>query len=159
MCSSDLIGCIAIGFVVFQFFKEKIFAVEGKFDPSHAIGVPMGVAAGVTSTFANGAGPVIAMFLIPQRLPKDVFVGTNALIFAFINSIKLVFFVPRSIVTVETLKWTAWFALAIPAGVALGIWMNQRLSERWFTRLIYLFTFLTGVQLIIGFDLSRVFGK
>ena len=65
------IGIICIGFVLFQLAKEKIFAAEGTFAPNHAIGVPCGIGAGITSTFANGAGPLVAMFLIPQRLSKE----------------------------------------------------------------------------------------
>ena len=34
------IGGMAVAFVVFQLVKEKIFAAEGAFAPSHAVGVP-----------------------------------------------------------------------------------------------------------------------
>ncbi len=47
---------------------------------------------GITSTFAHGAGPLAAIFLIPQRLPKEIFVGPNVLLFAWVNCIKLPFF-------------------------------------------------------------------
>ena len=59
-----------------QVIKERILAAEGTFKPNHRIGAPFGIAAGVTSTFAHGAGPVVTMFLVPQRLPKQIFVGT-----------------------------------------------------------------------------------
>lgn len=62
------IGLIAVTFVLFQLVKEKIFQAEGTFAPKHRIGV----ASGITSTFARGAGPFISMFLIPQRLPTTV---------------------------------------------------------------------------------------
>ena len=38
----------------------------------------------------------------------------------------------------------------IPIGVALGVWLNRRVPERWFMRLVYLFTFLTGLQLVFA---------
>ena len=142
------IGVIAIGFVIFQLFKEKIFRAEGAFEPNHAIGLPLGTAAGITSTFANGAGPVIAMFLIPQRLAKEIYVGTNTLIFTCINLLKLVFFVPVGIVTADTAKASAALVLFVPLGVWMGLWLNRRVSERWFVRLIYVLTFLAGLQLL-----------
>jgi len=86
------IGLIAVAFVLFQFVKEILFRAEGTFAPNHAVGVPCGVAAGATSTLAHGAGPVITIFLMPQRLSKEVFVGTNVLLFTWINWIKLPFF-------------------------------------------------------------------
>jgi uncharacterized protein len=144
------IGIIAMGFVLFQLAKEKIFAAEGEFAPNHRIGIPCGILAGITSTFANGAGPVISMFMIPQRLPKAIYVGTTALIFWWINSIKLVAFVPKGLVTWETLKYGAIFLPVIPVGVWLGVWLNRRVPERWFMRLVYAFTFLTGLRLVLS---------
>jgi uncharacterized protein len=141
------IGLISMGFVLFQLAKEKIFAAEGNFAPNHAIGIPCGIVAGITSTFANGAGPVISMFLIPQNLPKLTYVGTNALIFCCINWIKLLIFIPKGIVTRETLGYGAMFLPIIPIGVWLGVWLNRRVPEKWFIRLVYLFTFLTGLHL------------
>lgn len=142
------IGAISMGFVLFQLAKEKIFAAEGKFAPNHTVGVPCGVVAGITSTFANGAGPVISMFLIPQNLPKMIYVGTNALIFCCINWIKFFIFVPKGIITRETLLYGAAYVPVIPIGVWLGVLLNRRVPERWFIRLVYLFTFLTGLHLV-----------
>src|ERR1041385_1201390 len=114
------IGVISMAFVLFQLAKEKIFAAEGRFAPNHAIGVPCGVVAAVTSTFANGAGPVISMFLIAQEVPKDIYVGTMALIFCSINWIKLLTFIPKQIVTLETLRADLMYLPLIPIGVWVG---------------------------------------
>jgi uncharacterized membrane protein YfcA len=144
------IGLLSMAFVIFQLAKEKIFAAERSFAPNHAVGIPCGILAGVTSTFANGAGPVISMFLIPQRLPKVTYVATNALIFAWINWIKLAVFLPKRLITAETLVYGVWFVPIIPLGVWLGVWLNKRVPERWFTRLVYAFTFLTGLHLALS---------
>ncbi|HVR35954.1 MAG TPA: sulfite exporter TauE/SafE family protein [Methylomirabilota bacterium] len=160
------IGILAVSFVLFQITKERIFKAEGAFQPNHAIGIPCGIGAGITSSFAHGAGPVISVFLIPQRLPKEVYVGTTVLVFTVINWIKVPFFcldrtmidlpflIPRAIITVETLITSLWFLPLIPAGVWLGVWLNRRFSERWFLRAVYLLTFLAGVQLIFNFNLT-----
>lgn len=145
------IGLLAVTFVAFHVVKEWIFKAEGAFEPNHAIGLPCGVGAGITSTFAHGAGPVISMFLIPQRLPKEIFVGTNVLIFTWVNWIKLPFFLGNHIITPETLVISAWYFPLIPVGVWLGVWLNRRVSEGLFAQLIYLFTFLAGLQLIFNF--------
>jgi uncharacterized protein len=143
------IGIISMGFVLFQLAKEKIFAAEGTFAPNHLIGIPCGIIAGITSTFANGAGPVISMFLIPQALPKLIYVGTNTLVFTCINWIKLLIFIPKHIITRETLLHGAAFLPIIPIGVWLGVWLNKRVPEKWFIRLVYTFTFLTGLHLAL----------
>ena len=152
------IGVLAVAFVLFQLVKERIFAAEGAFAPSHAVGVPCGVGAGVTSTFAHGAGPVVAMFLIPQRMPKEIYVGTTVAVFAWVNWIKLPFFAGQGIITRETLLTGLYYSPLVPLGVWLGVWLNRKFSERLFLKLVYMLTFLAGVQLIFDFDLSKLFG-
>lgn len=142
------IGAICLGFVLFQVCKERIFRAEGTFAPNHVLGVPCGIAAGITSTFANGAGPVIAMFLIPQNLSKEVYVGTTVLVFVWINWIKFVFFVPAKIITGETLLHSLTLLVFVPLGVWAGLRLNRLIPERLFLKLVYLFTFLTGMELI-----------
>lgn len=163
------IGCIAVGFVGFQIVKEKIFAAEGAFQPNHAVGVPLGLATGITSTFAHGAGPIVSMFLIPQRLPKEVFVATNVLIFTFVNWLKMPFFcidraqinlpvfAKESLITKHTLLMSLWFLPLIPVGVWIGIWLNRRFSERAFFKFVYAALFITGLELIFRFE--RLWGR
>jgi hypothetical protein len=149
------IGLLAVAFVVFQLVKELIFRAEGTFAPNHQVGIPCGIGAGITSSFAHGAAPVVAVFLIPQRLPKEIFVGTTVLIFTWINWIKLPFFVAGDIINARTLTQSLFYLPLVPVGVWVGVWLNRRVSQILFIRLIYLFTFLTGLQLV--FDLRRLF--
>ena len=149
------IGTLAVAFVLFQLVKEKIFRAEGAFAPKHAVGVPCGIGAGITSTFAHGAGPVVSLFLIPQNMSKELYVGTTVLVFTWINWIKLPFFIHQGIITRETLLTGLYYFPLVPLGVWLGVWLNRRLSERLFLRMVYLFTFLTGLQLIFNFNVGR----
>lgn len=144
------IGALAMAFVAFQLIKEKVFAAEGAFAPNHKIGQPIGLLAGVTSTFANAAGPVIALFLLPQQMPKATFVATNIFIFCWINWIKLFVFLPKQIVTRETLLANVPYLPLIPIGVLAGIWLNNRIPERHFRTIVYTFTFLTGLKLALS---------
>ena len=150
------IGLIAVLFVLFQFVKDRIFRAEGVFAPNHRIGVPCGIAAGITSTFAHGAGPVVSIFLIPQQLTKEVFMGTSILIFTWVNWIKLPFFGWAGIITRETL-WTGLCYLPlVPVGVWLGVWMNRRCPEKAFLKVVYVTLFLAGLQLMFNFDLGKL---
>lgn len=145
-----IIGLLAIVFVVFQLSKEYIFRSTAPFQPNHLLGFPCGIGAGVTSTFAHGAGPVVSLFLIPQRLPKEIFVGTTVLVFTWINWIKVPFFVANGIINQHTLKIGAAFFLLVPLGVWIGVWMNRRISDKHFPKIIYALTFLTGLHLVIN---------
>lgn len=153
---SVAIGVIAVLFVLFQLAREKIFAMEGAFAPNHKVGIPCGVTTGITSTFAHGAGPVVSMFLIPQRMPKEIYMGTSVLVFAWVNWIKMPFFLSQQIITRETLLTGLYYFPLVPVGVWLGVWMNRRCSERGFLRVVYILVLLAGVQLITGFSLNRL---
>ena len=150
------IGALAVAFVVFQFVKEKIWRAEGAFAPNHLVGIPCGIGAGVTSTFAHGAGPIVSLFLIPQQMPKETYVGTTVLVFTWINWIKLPFFLYQGIITRETLLTGLYYLPIIPVGVWLGVWLNRKISEQLFLRLVYAMTLLTGLQLLLNFNFARL---
>ena len=163
------IGVIAVLFALFQYSKEYLFRSTTAFLPNYKVGLPCGIGMGITSSFAHGAGPVGAMFLIPQRLPKEIFVGTTVLVFAWVNWIKLPFFyvdrsminlpvfAPHALITPATLLTSAKFFPLVPLGVWIGIWLNRRVSEAMFLKVIYTILLLTGVQLIFDFDLAAPF--
>ena len=158
------IGCIAVTFVLFQLVKERIFRAEGTFAPNHRVGVPIGLATGITSTFAHGAGPIISMFLIPQRLPKEIFVATNVLIFTYVNWLKMPFFIidrtqinlpvfaSHALITRQTLLTSLIFFPLVPLGVWIGVWLNKKISEKAFMRVVFVFLFVTGLELIFKFE-------
>ena len=164
-----VIGFLAVGFVGFQIFRDWIVEKEKVFRPNYKVGFLFGLATGLTSTFAHGAGPVVTMFLLPQRLPKQLFVGTMVLIFTCVNWLKMPFYcldqqaIPWSwlpseaIINRHTLPWSFLFMPWIPVGVWLGVRLNRWFPEIWFQRVIYLLLFLTGLQLIFHFDLADWF--
>lgn len=146
---SIIIGGLAVGFVIFQVLKEKVFKNGTPFVPGYGTGTAAGVGAGLTSTFAHGAGPMVNLFMIPQRLPKVEFTSTRVLIFTWINWIKMPFFIGWGLVTLETVKWSAAYLPLVPLGVALGVWLNRKIPEATFRVIILAATALAGVYLII----------
>jgi hypothetical protein len=104
------------------------------------------------------------MFLIPQRLPKEIYVATNVLIFTFVNWLKMPFFcidraqmdlpifAAHPLITRETLITSAIFFPLVPLGVWIGVWMNRRISEGAFMKVVFAFLFVTGLELIFQFE-------
>ncbi len=148
-----LLGCIAIGFVIFHIQRSRIIR-----DPSDSAANEtreplwwswlIGIISGLTSTFAHGAGPVVAIYLVPKNLPKAVFVGTNALIFSIINWMKVPFFIQKEFITVETLKWNLGLFWLVPLGVLAGVFLHGRVSEKLFRNVVLVTTFLAGGKLL-----------
>lgn len=162
-----VIGVIAVLFVVFQLSREHLFKAGKPFQPNHRLGIPCGVSMGVVSTFAHGAGPLGALFLVPQRMPKELFVGSTVLVFTWVNWLKMPFFVidrtmvnlpifvKHSMVNADTLWMSLKLFPLVPVGVWIGVWLNRRCSEAGFIKVVLGFLFLTGLQLIFNFDLAK----
>ena len=64
---------------------------------------------------AHAGGPPFQIYVMPQRLPRDVFVGTGAILFAAINWIKVPPYAALGQFTAENL---ATSAVLLPLAVA-----------------------------------------
>ncbi len=103
-----------------------------------------GCIAAVSSTLAHGAGPIIATYLIPLQLDRQLYVGTCATYFFLLNTGKL----PSYGLTGQFQHVSPLFALRflpiVLAGALFGVWINRRMSDKLFTRVVYITTFLLG---------------
>ena len=115
---------------------------------SAAAGVFWGAAAGFTSTLAQAGAPPFQVFVLPQRLPKLTLVGTNVVLFAAINVLKLG---PYFALGQFSAKGLATSAVLMPLAVAtnfLGIWLVRITPTRLFYRIAYVLVFLISLALI-----------
>ena len=145
------IGVLAIGFVAFQVMRAVILGLLERRQhlPGVVQGVLMGAMSGFTSTLIHAGGPPVAIYMLPQKMPRDQYVGTTVIFFAIVNVLKLIPYSGLGLLHVG--QWSTILLLAPFAfiGVRLGVWLNRRFSEIWFTRLIYAILLITGIQLIL----------
>lgn len=144
------IGVLSVLFVVFQATRALIVGALTGRRPRSGEGLLMGALAGFTSTLAHAGGPPTAIYLLPQRLPRELFVGTTVIFFASINLIKLVPYYELGLLRSGNLATTLLLAPLSYVGVRLGILLSRRFEERWFSRVVYAILLLTGAQLIGG---------
>ncbi len=127
--------------------------------PTWPVSLPVGLASGVTSTLAHAAGPMLTMYLLAQRLEKRVFVGTTGRMYFIFNSVKVVFLIwIAGVLTLDTFKYGIWLMVLAPFGVRLGSWLNRKVSEKWFVRLIHIFLVVVAGKLIYDGIGELVFG-
>jgi uncharacterized membrane protein YfcA len=141
----------AIGLVL-----TVLLVVRNRFHP-HAVyrprpweGVLVGVAAGVSSTIAHAAGPILALYLLAQRLEKTSFVATSGVFFTVNNLLKVPPYVATGLVDGSTLALSLRFAPAIPLGIAAGWWLNRLLPQRHFDAVVAGLMVLTSLHLLFG---------
>jgi hypothetical protein len=92
----------------------------------------MGLLAGTTTMVANAAGPVMMIYLLAMRLPKEEFIGTSAWFFFFVNWIKVPFSAALGLITVPSLLLDAVLAGGVLAGAAAGILAARRIPQKAF---------------------------
>ncbi len=144
------IGILSLLFVAFQVGRGFILGHAEKRAPGRLEGTVMGAVTGFTSTISHSGGPPLAIYLLPQRFSKHIYVGTSAVFFAVTNALKLV---PYALLgLLKTGNWTTIVMLAplCYIGVKIGVYLNRRFNETWFMRLVYAMLFLSGVQLILS---------
>ena len=112
-----------------------------------------GAVAGFTSMIAHAGGPPFQIYVIPQRLPREVFVGTGVVFFALVNLIKVPPYLALGQFTAENLLTSAvLFPLAIAATWA-GVQLVRRVSGERFYDIVYALLLLLGCKLV--FDGGR----
>jgi hypothetical protein len=109
----------------------------------------LGLLGGFATMIGNAAGPVMALYLLSMRLPKNLFIGTGAWFFFIINLSK----VPLHIwswktISTETLLLDVAMIPAIASGAFLGIWVVKLLPEKVFRIIVIATTLLSALLLL-----------
>ena len=108
----------------------------------------LGLMGGFATMIGNAAGPVMALYLLSMRLPKNSYIGTGAWFFFIVNLSK----VPMHIWSWKTISLNS-FVLdvmvipAVAAGAFLGIWLVRLLPEKFYRLLVIVTTLLSALLL------------
>ena len=132
----------AVHLVRVAFFKHAAV-------PSHwAFSAIVGLTAGFTTQVANAAGPVMALYLLSMKLPKDRYVGTCAWFFMIMNWTKLPVFCFEGRVTTSVLYAVLPMLPLILIGAALGVLFVKRAPQRFFEVVIEIIVIVSAVKLL-----------
>ncbi|WP_431025186.1 sulfite exporter TauE/SafE family protein [Halomonas sp. H5] len=139
-----LLGILSLLFAAYMLLRP---AAGRPISPRWAL--PAGTGCGFTSFLAHAGAPPLNLYLVPRRLSKETFIATSAIAFAAVNLIKL----PPYLWLGEINLTSAWASLALVpvawAGVKSGLWLQHRVSEALFYRLVIVAMVIVGVQLLI----------
>jgi uncharacterized membrane protein YfcA len=108
----------------------------------------LGLLAGCTTMLANGAGPIVAIYLLAVGLPKSEFVGTGAWFFLIINVYKVPFSSTLGLIRPDTLTLNVLLAPAILAGMLLGRQLVHRISQRRFDYVLLTLAVIGALRLM-----------
>jgi uncharacterized protein len=138
-----IIGCIVVLMLV-------VHIVRSRNPQQHVAGSPSfyGIVAGFASTLANAAGPVMNMYLLSRKLPKEQFVATGAWFFLVINLAKVPIYSWHHLFSGTSLRFDFLMVPAVVCGALAGLWIVHRVPQRLFDTMIVL---LTGISAFVLF--------
>lgn len=91
----------------------------------------LGLLGGFATMIGNAAGPIMALYLLSMRLPKNIYIGTGAWFFFIVNVIKVPFHVGIwKTITLQSLLFDTIMIPAIALGALLGIWLVKFFPEK-----------------------------
>ena len=143
-------GAISILFGGYRLWIERGGRIAASSNSPAWIGSLFGVAAGFTSQIAHAGGPPFQMWVMPRKLPRDVFVGTTAIFFAVVNWIKVPAYVALGQFTVAN-GLAALILLPVAVGASLaGVFFVRRVPGERFYAMVYVLMIVAGARLLAG---------
>jgi len=138
-----VVGCVVVSMLVVRVLR--------RLDPKQQVaGSPSfyGIVAGFASTIANAAAPVMSMYLLSRKLPKEQFVATGAWFFLVINLAKVPIYSWHHLFSRTSLSFDLLMAPAVICGALAGQWIVHKVPQRAFDTMIVL---LTGISAFVLF--------
>ncbi|MDP3853234.1 sulfite exporter TauE/SafE family protein [Phenylobacterium sp.] len=144
------VGAIAVVFSLQRLWLDRAGApvAEPRRERLPWRGVLAGVAAGFTSQLAHAGGPPFQIYVMPKRLPRDVFVGTSAIFFAVVNWMKVPAYWALGQFTPQALGTAAVLLPLAIASTWAGVWLVRRVPAERFYQIVY------GLLVIVGAKLA-----
>lgn len=143
------IGVISLYFVVHYFWTQQTLKSMPRTSANGVMGLVLGTISGFASYIAHAGGPPVAIYLVPQKLPKAVFASTTILFFSIVNFIKLIPYSWLGQINTETLFISLMLLPVAPIGVLLGNYFHHKISEPIFYKITCCFLFIAGIKLTI----------
>jgi len=120
-----------------------------RFDKDNkVIPLAIGLIAGIFNMLANGAAPVLALYLLALKINKEDFVGTNAWFFLVINIAKLPFSIAIGSVQISHLGFDAMLLPLIAVGGLVGVRILKKIPQNIFNISIQALALISGARLL-----------
>jgi uncharacterized membrane protein YfcA len=139
-----LVGAVALAFLAYSTYPRKYLPER----PSARAGGFWATVSGFTSFITHSGGPPLMVYLLPQRLEKAAFVATSLVYFAALNYVKILPYFWLGLFDLRNLSTSAVLLPFGIGGIYLGLWVQRRISTRWFYSVVHVLLFMTGCKLL-----------
>ena len=141
---------IALGLIVLLYVGLRLahpgFTVSPRLERVVApiVGAASGLLGGTTNIFS----PMFATYLHALKLDPKAFVGSVTLLFTVGNLTQIATYTQLGLYTGERLLYAVAFCIPMVIGIALGMWLQQRLNAVLFDRLVLVVLTLSALNLL-----------
>ncbi|MEJ7934761.1 sulfite exporter TauE/SafE family protein [Sphingobium sp. AN558] len=142
------VGGISLLFGLHRLWTERGGAIVLPSSAPGWTGTLFGVISGFTSQIAHAGAPPFQMWVLPRRLPRDIFVGTSAIAFAVMNWMKLPAYAALGQFTRANMLATAMLVPVALASTIAGVMLVRKVDPARFYTLIYLLMVVLGFKLL-----------
>lgn len=144
------VGLLAIAFGLVQLIIIDRPDLRSRLRPSTWQGVCLGLGSGITSALAHTGGIVFSFYLFPNCPTKESFVATTVFLFFSSGLVKIGTYWYYNILNFPILINSLALVPSLMAGSIAGKWLNTRISNMLFMRLIPLIVAALGIKLIFS---------
>lgn len=141
-----IVGTIAILFTLHYVLRGRTATAIA--NPNTPIGVLLGGVSGYTSFVAHAGAPAFQLYMLPQKLDRQLYAGTSVIFFTAVNLMKVLPYAMLGMLGTGNLTTSLALAPLALAGVAIGYWINSKVSNDVFYKIIYALVFLVGLRLV-----------
>ncbi len=139
-----IIVIAGIALMIYQDLRRKKNKV-----PDHPwFAALLGTGGGFSTMIGNAAGPIMSLYLLSMRLPKNIYIGTGAWFFFIVNlsKVPLHVFVWKTI-TIQSISFDLLLAVPVTGGALAGFYLVKLIPEKAYRIFIILSTLASSVAL------------
>jgi len=143
-----IIGIIVLAMLGVNCFRDYLNSDNPTIPTQWQFAAMLGLAAGVTTMLANAAGPIMIIYLLAMRLPKNEFIGTGAWYFLILNWVKVPFSMHLGLITAASLKFNLILFPCVAIGAAAGIFLLRWIPQKIFNFAVQILAVLAAAQML-----------
>lgn len=141
-----VLGAMLVAMIAMHLWRKRQGDIT---PPGRPAAIGYGITAGITTTVANAAGPVMNIYLLSQNLPKEAFIAAGAWFFFAVNLAKLPLYGMNGMITTQTLLIDACLVPAVVVGSLVGRRIVKRIPQGAFELTVLLLAALGACMLFI----------
>jgi hypothetical protein len=130
-----IIGVIIVGMLAVYLWRRFSTSPQVAGNPAF-----YGICAGFATTLANASGPVMSLYLLTKKLPKEKFVATGAWFFFAVNILKSPVYAWYHLYSRASVIFDLLMVPAVLLGALAGQWLIRHMAQNVFEVLVIALT-------------------